>query len=136
MKRKKFIKQLMAVDISPRSAAAFAEWVALTGRGYLRTLGDVLNVRAYLISHTYRPDNAVKIKGMHQVLLPIPTELPRKLYESMKRERYKIATLDAMVGVMHGHSLPAVMNGKRSLGYTASICLADEIHTAAGGGQV
>lgn len=136
MTRKKFIKQLMAVDISPHSAAAFAEWVALTGRRYSKILGDVLNVRAYLIGHIYRPDKAVRIKNMHQVLLPIPEGLPRHLYESLKRERYKIATLDAIVSTIRGASLQDTMAGKRGLGYTAGVCLVDEIHTAAGGGQV
>lgn len=135
MTRKKFIKQLMAVDISPHSAAAFAEWVALTGRGYFKTLGDVLNVRAYLISHTYRPDKVVRIRSMHQTLQPIPPDLPHHLYESLKRERYKIATLDAIVSTIRGASLQSAMAGKRGLGYTASVCLVDEIH-AAGGGQV
>ena len=111
MKRKHFIKQLMAVGISPRSAAAFAEWAAVTGREYFKTLGALLNLRAWLIANTYRPDRVVYIERLQQCLQPIPPTLPSDMYSALRRRREKVATLDAMVKTISGVTLADMIPG-------------------------
>ena len=129
MKRKQFIKQLMAVGVQRDSAVCIAEWSALTNRPYVQTLGRVLNTRAWLIGNIYTPENTVNIKGLGRCLRPIPSELPPHIFDALKRQREKVATMDALVRVI------SATTGGRHYGYTAKVALVDELAGAGGGGH-
>lgn len=129
MKRKKFIKQLMAVGVQRDSAACLAEWSAATNRPYFQTLGRVLNTRAWLIGNIYAPENTVHIKGLDRCLRPIPAELPPHMFDTLKRQREKVATMDALVRVI------SATTGGHQYGNAAKVALVDELAGAGGGGH-